>query len=135
MKQIHRLDLPTVRKSGSDRILTMNLYRNAHWSALAKAKRKYHEEVSKFAEQLPKFNKLSVHYILYFPDKRKRDIDNMTYALHKFLMDSLVEHKVIDDDDVHHVVGFSTYFGGIAEDKQCYAMVEFQEEEDDEDND
>ena len=124
---IHRLDYPTIRKKGSDRILTMNLYRNAHWSALAKAKRSYNEVVAKFADQLPKFKKLSIHYTLYFPDKRKRDIDNMTFALHKFLMDALVEHGVIEDDNVHHVVGFSTYYGGIAEDKQAYAMVEFEE--------
>ena len=127
---IHRLNYPTVRKAGKDRILTMNLYRNCHWSALAKAKRNYHEEVSKFADSLPRFNKLSVHYTLYFPDKRKRDVDNMTYALHKFLMDALVEHKVIEDDNVHHVIGFSSYYGGIAEDKQAYVMVEFDEEED-----
>ena len=126
---IHRLDYPTIRKGGSDRILTMNLYRNAHWSALAKAKRNYTEEVGKFSDQLPKFKKLSVHYTLYFPDKRKRDIDNMTFALHKFLMDALVEHEKIEDDNVHHVVGFSTYFGGIAEDKQAYVMVEFTDEE------
>ena len=126
---IHRLDYPTIRKGGSDRILTMNLYRNAHWSALAKAKRSYHDEVAKFADQLPKFKKLSVHYTLYFPDKRKRDIDNMTYALHKFLMDALVEHSVIEDDDVKIVIGFTSFFGGIAEDKQAYVMVEFTDEE------
>ena len=127
---IHRLDYPMVRYKKSDRILTMNLYRNLHWSALSKAKRAYNDKVAKFADQLPKFKKLSVHYTLYFPDKRKRDIDNMTFALHKFLMDALVEHEVIVDDDVKCVVGFSTYFGGISEDKQAYVMVEFNEEED-----
>ena len=96
---IARLNFPLYVKKGKAGILTGNLYRNLHWATLAKAKKDYHEEVKNFVESLPKYNKLTIHYTLYFATKRKRDIDNFTWALHKFLMDAMVEHGSIEDDN------------------------------------
>lgn len=128
---IARLDYPTIRVKKKDKKLTMNLYRNAHWGALAKAKRDYAEHIEKFIDSLPVYEgKISIHYTLFFGDKRKKDADNMTYAIHKFMCDEMTKKEKIEDDDVTVLVGFSSFFGGYDED---YVMVEIIEELDDDD--
>lgn len=131
---IARLDFPTIRVKKSDRILTMNLYRNAHWGSLAKAKKDYAKHISKFIESVPVYTgKISIHYTLFFGNKRKKDVDNLTYPIHKFMCDELTNHGKIDDDDVSVLIGFSSFFGGY--DEEDYVMVEIVEEEDNGDQD
>ena len=126
---IHKLLLATARYKKSDRILTSNLYRNLHWSALAKSKREYSEYVREFCLTLPKYKTLTVHYTLYLPDKRKRDLDNFILPTHKFLMDALTTNKVIEDDDVTILTGFSAHYEGLSDDKEYYVMIELEGEE------
>ena len=126
---IAKLNYPLYIKKGKAGILTGNLYRNLHWATLAKAKKDYHEEVKNFVESLPKYNKLTIHYTLYFGNKRKRDIDNFTWALHKFLMDAMVEHGAIKDDHNEIVTGFSSHFGGYDDNKEDYVILEIEGEE------
>ncbi len=122
-----RLDFPTIRKNKGDRILTMNLYRNAHWGTLAKAKRDYAEHIREFVKSLPVYEgRISLHYTLYFKDKRKKDVDNLTYPVHKFMCDEMVAQGKIKDDDVTILIGFTSFFGDYAEDN--YVMVEITEE-------
>jgi Holliday junction resolvase RusA-like endonuclease len=125
---IARLDLPTIRKNKSDRMLTMNIYRNAHWAALAKSKRDYAEHITGFIESLPVYKgRISIHYTLFFSNKRKKDVDNLTYPVHKFMCDEMTKAGKIADDNVEILVGFSAFFGGYGE--EDYVMVEIVEEE------
>ena len=89
----------------------MNIYRNMHYLSLNKVKRDYHKEVEEWVKALPKFKSLTPKYILFFKGKRKKDIDNYTFPIHKFLMDALVEQEVIVDDSYDYVRGFTTSFG------------------------
>jgi hypothetical protein len=129
---IARLDFPTIRVRKKDVKLTMNLYRNAHWAALAKSKKDYAESISKFVGSLPVYEgKISIHYTLFFKDRRKKDVDNLTYPIHKFMCDEMTSQERISDDDLTVLIGFSSFFGGYDEDD--YAMVEITEEIDDDD--
>jgi len=125
---ISRLDFPTIRMKKKDRKLTMNIYRNAHWAALAKSKRDYAEHIASFIDSLPVYTgKISIHYTLFFCDKRKKDVDNLTYPIHKFMCDEMTKKEKIVDDDVTVVSGFSSFFGGYDDDDD-YVMVEIVEE-------
>lgn len=124
---IARLDFPTIRVKKKDKKLTMNLYRNAHWGALAKAKKDYAGHISKFVDSLNVYEgKISIHYTLFFSDKRKKDVDNLTYPIHKFMCDEMTSKGKIEDDDVTIVVGFTSFFGGYGD--EDYVMVEIVEE-------
>ena len=60
--------------------------------------------------------------------KRKKDIDNYTFPVHKFLMDALVEHEVIADDSYDYVRGFTTSFGD-DDMEDSYVVIELNGDE------
>ncbi len=122
MKTKAILQLPTYTKKGRTNLLSMNVFRNMHYFSMNKAKRDYHKEVEEFVHSLPKYKTLVPHYTIYFKGKRKKDVDNYTFPIHKFLMDALVEGGIIEDDNYDYVIGFTTKFGGIEDTN--YVVVE-----------
>jgi hypothetical protein len=101
-----------------------------HYLSLNKVKRDYHKEVEDWVKMLPKFKSISPKYTLFFKGKRKKDIDNYIFPVHKFLMDTFVEHNIIEDDDYRYVRGFAVSFGD-CEQKEDYVVVTLTGEEDD----
>jgi len=93
-----------------------------HYIQKNNVKQAYHAVAGEFIKTLPKYKTLVPHYTLYFKDNRKKDIDNYTAPLHKFLMDALVEGGIIEDDNYDYVTGFNTKFGGIEDSN--YVVVE-----------
>ena len=89
-------------------ILNLNNYRNAHHFTLNKAKTIYHQLVKEQLIGQERFHWLQLHYKIYRKDKRKYDGNNVVCIVDKFLMDALVEYKVISDDDINHV-GYYTW--------------------------
>jgi Holliday junction resolvase RusA-like endonuclease len=85
-------------------------------------KKNYYDIVEEWCKQLPKFRTLRIEYKLHFDNKRLKDIDNFSIPIHKFLLDALVKHGVIEDDNYKYVTGYSADFGGIG--KENYAVVE-----------
>ena len=125
------LQLPTYTKGRGVKkktnLFSMNIYRNMHYQSLNKIKQDYHSEVKEWAATLPKYKTIFPKYKIYFKGKRKKDIDNYTFPLHKFLMDALVEYGIIVDDDYTCVKGFTTEFGGI--DEHNFVVVELTGEQ------
>ena len=125
------LNLPTYTKGRGVKkktnLFSMNIYRNMHYLSLNKVKQDYHEVVREWAGTLPKYKTIFPKYTIYFKGKRKKDIDNYTFPLHKFLMDALVEYGIIADDDYTCVKGFTTKFGGI--DEHNFVVVELTGEQ------
>lgn len=93
-----------------------------HYFLLNKAKVDYHNEVESIVKKYPSCIILNPSYTLYFKSKRKKDLDNYTFPLHKFLMDTLVEGGIIPDDDCSYIPSFSSRFGGYADSN--YAEVQ-----------
>ena len=130
MRNKATLPLPVYSKGRGDKkrelLVSVNNWLPMHYIQKNNVKQAYHKVAEEFVNTLPKYKKLVPHYTLYFKGKRKKDIDNYTAPLHKFLMDALVEGGVIEDDNYDYVTGFSTKFGGIREEN--YVVVELQGE-------
>jgi len=125
---IHKaiIALPTYTKRGKVLLLSYNIMRNMHYFSLNTAKQNYQNDVlGDWVKTLPKFKRLHVCYKIFFNNKRKKDLDNYTIPLQKFLMDALVKGGVIEDDNYEYLLGFSSCFGGFADEN--YAVVELIE--------
>ncbi len=107
------LRLPVGKKGFS---LNLNVYRNAHFRTLSKAKKVYAELLAEQIKKSVPMAKVHIHYTLFMATKRRVDIANVTSVTAKFFCDALVEYGLLKDDDYHHVVSSSESFGGI--DKQ-----------------
>ena len=109
--------LPTEVKVGKHLYsVNLNTFRNLYYITKNQMKRKFMDLV---IEQLPDvhFNKITIHYKVFFGDRRRHDITNIVSMVDKFLEDALVERHIIEDDDYKHVLGGSWEFGGISEPK------------------
>jgi len=69
------------------------------------------------------YEKYSVHYGLYLPDRLKRDVANVGSIIDKFVCDALSELALVPDDNYHHLQNVSYEYMGYDEDKKGYAVV------------
>ena len=127
MKHKSVVPLPTYMVKKNERILGLNSYQRLHYWLLNQYKIQYREKLGDWHTTLPKFKTLTIKYKIFFKTKRKKDLDNYTAPLHKFMCDYLVENGVIPEDDYTIVTGFCSEFGGIDDN---YALVELEGEED-----
>lgn len=90
-------------------ILNFNNYRNAHWNALHKAKKKYNKMIEGFNlidedDGFPFENPVKFTYKYYPKTKRSYDRMNILSVHDKFACDALVEIGVLVDDDYRRVL-------------------------------
>lgn len=110
-----------------EHLVSLNNFFPMHYIQKNNVKRAYHDTVMDWVKTLPKYKTIQPHYKLYFKTKHKRDLDNYTFTMHKFLMDALVEGEVIEDDHYDIVTKVTTEIGGL--DTDNYVVVEIQGEE------
>jgi len=110
-----------------EHLVSLNNFFPMHYAQKNNVKRAYHDTVMDWVKTLPKYKTIQPHYKLYFKTKHKRDLDNYTFTMHKFLMDALVEGEVIEDDHYEIVTKVTTEIGGL--DTDNYVVVEIQGEE------
>lgn len=91
--------------------LNLNVYRNAHFHTLNKAKVEYKKLVKDQILLLPKMDKIRVSYWLYPKTKRRTDLGNIISIHQKFFEDALVEFGIIPDDSYEHVIQSAMAFG------------------------
>lgn len=129
---VHQVRLPTfvltskkVRKA-----LNLNVYRNLHYHSLNNQKQNFHEEVKKLLGKIPRANKVWVHYQIFAPTNGRLDTMNVGSIVDKYFSDTLVEAKVIPDDNYEHMVFNSFCFGGVRKmDGHAIATIYILEEE------
>jgi len=63
------------------------------------------------------FKQVSVHFTLFNKTKRRRDLSNFCTVVDKFVLDTMVKMKIIEDDDCFTVPNIEYKFGGVSEDK------------------
>jgi hypothetical protein len=90
--------------------LSMNTYRNLHYQISNKLKKQVGEFLLQY--QFKKYDKVKIHYTLYFKDKVKRDLLNFVAVVDKFALDSLVKRGVLEDDNYNYVIGYTVAYGG-----------------------
>lgn len=112
--------------------LNLNVYRNLNMHVNNNLKIMFKKEVVSLLEEQNinknlKLNSIEVHYELFFPDKRGRDIMNVGSIIDKFALDAIVEYGVIEDDNYKFIKNQSFTFGGFDDNKEGYAIMTIQE--------
>lgn len=92
--------------------LNLNVYRNAHFQSLNKAKVNFKELMTKQIEPITPMQQCQVKYVLYVGSKRLLDIANVCCIVDKFFMDALVEMGKLPDDNYEHLRNISFEYGG-----------------------
>lgn len=93
------LKLPIKTKSSKWFYLNLNVYRNAHYFTLDKAKKMFEETIWNQVKDLPKFKFIGIEYTLHPGSSHRVDISNTCCIVDKFFCDTLVHAGVIPDDN------------------------------------
>lgn len=93
--------------------LNLNIYRNAHYQTLNKAKTVFTDNVITRLRKIPVQKKIALTYTIFFPNNRKADISNIGSIVDKFFSDALVDAGIIPDDNYTYLPHVQFFFGGI----------------------
>ena len=75
----------------------------------AKMKTQYQRDIGFFLRKLPRFeNPVKIHFT-WVEKNRRRDLDNICWNK-KFILDAMVEQRILKDDNRKLVVGFTDDF-------------------------
>lgn len=112
------LPLPKIKQKGKMNNLSFNVYRNAYYRDLGKAKKEYSEIVKLLLSKhrRKQYNKIKITFTLYCKTKKRRDLTNFCAVVDKFASDTLVDMNIINDDDCKHIPEITYKFGGYGED-------------------
>jgi len=81
------------------------------------------------------FKHFELEYVLYLPDKRKRDISNVLSIVDKNFADALVAHGIVEDDNYTFLKKVTYLYGGFDPKGRGYVdirVIEVEGEETDE---
>ena len=95
--------------------LNLNQYRNAHFHVLNKAKSEFTDIALKLIQEagIPTLAQVTLEYIVYPGTRQLCDVNNICTVVDKFFSDTLVEAKIISDDNYKFVPESRFRFGGI----------------------
>lgn len=105
------LRVPVSKKSYF--IINLNVYRNANFRVLAKAKIVFTELVTPLVRHLPVMECVSLSYKLFPASEREVDIANVCSIADKFFSDTLVSAGRIEDDNCKVVVSVDFKMGKV----------------------
>ena len=94
-------------------MLNLNVYRNAHYRDLDKAKKGFADRVFPLVRDLPKLDKVLIAYSLFTPNKRTVDTANVCSVVDKFFSDVLVSAGKLEDDNCKVLPTVAYSWGGI----------------------
>ena len=103
-------------KTGKPFSLNLNIYRNAHWNQLHKAKLAYTKQFLGLNPHVLDWkidNPCAISYTLYPKTQRECDISNVLCVVDKFVCDILVEYGILKDDNFKHLPTVTYQFGAI----------------------
>lgn len=113
------LPLPKIKEKSKVRNLSLNVYKVAYYRHLNDAKKNY-EHIA-YLKLKPykkiRFKEASITYTLFCKNRHRRDLANFLTVIDKFVSDTLVSIKIIEDDDITHIKSVNYRFGGYGEDK------------------
>ena len=93
--------------------LNLNVYRNAHYMTLNKAKVIFKELITPFLVQIPKLKCCSLEYVLYPKTNRLCDVSNVCSIVDKFFSDAFVESGHLEDDNYTFIHDIKYRFGAV----------------------
>lgn len=109
------IDLPTfVQVSTKKRVaLNLNGYRNWHYSVQHHTKLLFEQIARDLLRDIPKQEKVHLHYVLYGATNQRRDLMNVIAIVDKYFSDALPKSGVLDDDSTRYIVSTSASWGGV----------------------
>lgn len=115
MAAVHSVRLPTYMNVSGKLVkpINLNIYRNLHHYHLNNQKQSFHEAVLPLLANIPKAEKVWLHYQIFAPRNARLDTMNVGSILDKYFSDTMVEAGKIVDDDYNTVVFNSFSFGGV----------------------
>lgn len=123
----HRLSLPLFIEIGTKKkkayYINLNGFRNWCYRVSNNIKQQYKVEVEGAINNLPIMDKVSTTYYIYYPTKRKFDLDNIGSISAKFFQDALVAFGRLKDDNYDYVQDIRFLFGGIDKDNPRVDVV------------
>lgn len=99
------LSITLERKTKRDKKVSINLntYRNLHFILNNNVKKKYKDIIRQQIGRVKLETPLEITYRVFKPTKRKLDKMNVVSITSKYLLDALVELKVIEDDNDDYI--------------------------------
>jgi len=117
------LSIETGVKKKKKHYLNLNLYRNMPFHLNNNLKKSMKKLVIDLGLSF-KYDKFTLHYVLYLPDNRKRDISNVCCIVDKYVCDALVENGNVPEDNYEHLEKIHYHFGGVDIDNpRCVVYV------------
>lgn len=93
--------------------LNLNVYRNAHFQVLNKAKVEFERVVRPLLKSVPKLDKVTLEYVYYHGKGTVPDTNNVCCIADKFFADTLVSAGVLPDDGPKHLAMSTFRPGGV----------------------
>lgn len=76
-------------------------------------KKEFKELIMDDVIDLPEMERVKLHFVIHYENKRKFDIDNILSIVAKFSCDALVELGRLPDDNFDHIVQITSTVGEI----------------------
>ena len=114
--EITKFDVPLFFETGvkkkKKQYLNLNLYRNMPFHLNNNLKKEMKGLVTKLGLKFH-YETFNIHYKLFLPDNRLRDISNVCSVIDKYVCDALVENGNVPDDNYQHLDRVLYTFGGV----------------------
>lgn len=94
-------------------MLNLNVYRNANFRTLDKAKKEFTDRVKPLLKDIPTLERALIVYSLFTPTKRLVDTANVCSVVDKFFCDTLVSAGKLEDDNCKVLPIIAFRWGGI----------------------
>jgi len=114
--EITKFDVPLFIETGIKKkkrqYLNLNLYRNMPFHLNNNLKKEMKALVTNLNLGF-RYEIFNIHYKLFLPDNRLRDISNVCSVIDKYVCDALVENGNVPDDNYQHLDRVLYTFGGV----------------------
>ena len=115
-----------VRKIRKD-YLNFNNYHTWHHHHRNKLKKLFQDSIAPQLKDLPKdINIVSLKYTIYHKTNRKFDICNKLVLLDKYFQDTMVELKIIEDDNYEYIQHIELCYGGKKDEDYATCEIFFE---------
>ena len=111
---IHSLELPYfITINNNKHACNLNKYKSLHYRVTNAMKKEFKEIITDAVIDLPVMERVKIHYIIHYENKRLFDIDNIISIVSKYAQDALVELGRLEDDNYKYIVQITGTVGEI----------------------
>ena len=105
------------------KLIGLNWYRNAHFQILNTVKKEYFLSIKKQFQGKFDCQKVHITYNIYFK-RRGTDGGNCRSVIEKFVLDALVECKIVENDTLDCIISDTSFYFIDKENPRCEIVVE-----------